>query len=441
MTFKPQFLLLDPALLAGCGSRPSTESAKPLPRVTDVPADKSVVPTPARPVKIERIAEVPNGVQAANGLMVPRGFRIDVFADGLEGPRRLLMMPRAAGKYDVIVAESNAGRVRLLRDADGDGKAETRSVLLSEQSQPYGLALHGGQLYVGNTDGVVRAAYTAGASKAGAPQKILDLPGGGHWTRNLLFSRDGQKLYVAVGSSCNVCEEGDERRAAILEVSPDGKNQTIFASGLRNPVGMAWRPGTDELWTVVNERDNLGDDFPPDYLTQVRAGGFYGWPNALTTIDREVQPDPSFGSKNAAMVKKTTAPSVPVQAHSAALGLAWYEIPGMIGRNIGINDSRHVKDSSWFDLEFNGDAFVAFHGSWNRSAKTGYKIARVHFENGAPVRVTDFVRGFQKGEVVWGRPVDVSVAPDGSLFFSDDGGGKIWRVRTSKSKVESKVLS
>jgi glucose/arabinose dehydrogenase len=387
-----------------------------VPQATPEPIAKTPVtkqPTASGPVSIERVTEVPNGVQGTNRLTVPRGFHIDVFADGLEGPRRLLAVPRANGKYDVLVAESNAGRVRLLRDADGDGKAETRATLLDGQSQPYGLALHNEQLYIGNTDGIVRASYSIGANKAGAPKPLLSLPSGGHWTRNLLFSRDGQKLYVAVGSSCNTCEESDQRRAAILEMNPDGRNLKIFASGLRNSVGMAWRPGSNELWTVVNERDNLGDDFPPDYLTHVRAGGFYGWPYALTTLDREVQPDPSFGDKNTALVSKTIAPSVPVQAHSAALGLAWYE-------------------GKAFPADYRGDAFLAFHGSWNRSAKTGYKIARVHFENGVAVRVTDFVRGFQNGDDVWGRPVDVMAAPDGSLLFSDDDGGKIWRVRYGK---------
>jgi glucose/arabinose dehydrogenase len=415
------------ALIGGCASRQSDQTASPpLPQATaaKIPVRKSVA---SRPIAIERIDEVPDGVKQANGLTVPRGFRVEIFADKLDGPRRLLVVPRG-NSYDVLVAESNANRVRLLRDADGDGRAEARPILLSGQSQPYGLALQNGQLYVGNNDGVVRAPYVVGATNAGAPRKLLDMHSGGHWKRNLLFSRDGKKWNVADGSSCNVCEEKDNRRAAILEMNPDGTGQKIFASGLRNPVGIAWRPGTDELWTVVNERDNLGDDFPPDYLSSVRAGNFYGWPYALTTLDRRVQPDPSFGEKKPDAVQKTTAPDVPVQAHSAALGVAWYEIPGMIGRNIGINDTSHLKGSRWFSPEFNGDAFIAFHGSWNRSAKTGYKIVRVHFENEVPVRVSDFVRGFQNGDNVWGRPVDITVAPDGSLLFSDDGGGKIWRV-------------
>ncbi|RYG60775.1 sorbosone dehydrogenase family protein, partial [bacterium] len=254
----------------------------------------------------------------------------------------------------------------------------------------------------------------AALKAAGGAQRIAGLTKGGynqHWTRNLLFDRSGQKLFVTVGSSCNTCEESSSQRAAISEMKPDGSARRVFASGLRNPVGLAWQPDTNNLWTVVNERDRLGDNVPPDYLTLVRPGAFYGWPYAYTDIERRIHADPNFGAKRPDKVRVTRAPTVPVQAHSAALGVAFYPTWG-----------------GNFPRDYWGDAFLSFHGSWNRSAKTGYKVVRVHFQNGQPTRITDFVRGFLRRGRSWGRPVDVQIAPDGSLLFSDDGGGKIWRV-------------
>jgi glucose/arabinose dehydrogenase len=283
-------------------------------------------------------------------------------------------------------------------------------------NQPYGLAFWKNWLYVANTDAVVRFSYKTGATSTEAKaEKIATLTEGGynqHWTRNLLFSRDNKKLFVTVGSSCNTCEESDSQRAAISVLDPDGKNKKLYATGLRNPVGMAWQPDTNQLWTVVNERDNVGDDAPPDYFTKVNEGEFYGWPYAYTDIEGKIIRDTTFGDKNPAMVKKTVAADVPVQAHSAALGVVFYPT-----------------DNGNFPVEYRGDAFLAYHGSWNRSQKTGYKIARVNFQNGQPNGATDFVTGFlsSNGDVS-GRPVDIIVAPDGSLLFSDDGGGKIWRV-------------
>ena len=227
------------------------------------------------------------------------------------------------------------------------------------------------------------------------------------------FRATKKKLFVTVGSSCNTCEESSPLRAAISVMNPDGSQARIFASGLRNPVGLAWRG--EQLWTIVNERDNLGDDVPPDYLTRVQDGGFYGWPYAFTTLDRTVKPDPSFGSLQPDKVRATLAPDVPVQAHSAALGVAFYPQQVLAG-------------AQSFPNEYRGDAFLAFHGSWNRSEKTGYKIVRVRFENNQAVEITDFVRGFLQDGKAWGRPVDVQIAPDGALLFSDDGNGVIWRV-------------
>ena len=371
---------------------------------------------------ITRRDSVPDAVGASFGLSVPRGFRVNVFARGLNVPRRLIIAPNdSARDFTVFVAESGAGRVTLLRAGNGDGSAQKRSVFLTNLRQPYGLAWHpNGFLYIGETDKIVRVAYRSGQTVAREqPQIIAPLIADGynnHWTRNLLFSRDGSKLYATVGSSCNTCEEKSPIRAAILQMKPDGSARRVFASGLRNPVGLAWRPNSSQLWTVVNERDNLGDDVPPDYLTSVRENGFYGWPYAYTNLERQVCADPSFGALWPAKVRETIAPDVPVQAHSAALGLAFYPLQVLAGAQA-------------FPADYRGDAFLAYHGSWNRSEKTGYKIVRVHFEDGVAKSVTDFVRGpLRKNGGAWGRPVDCAIAPDGSLLFSDDGNGIIWRV-------------
>jgi glucose/arabinose dehydrogenase len=375
---------------------------------------------------IARREEVPNGVRSSSGLLVPRGFRVSAFATGLDNPRRIAIAPGGtARRFDVFVTESSPGRVRVLRDANGDGRAESRATFLQGLRQPYGLAFHPrGWLYVAESDKIVRVPHKTGGSKpAGPSQFVSRLVADGynnHWTRNLLFSRDSSKLFATVGSSCNTCEEESPIRATILRMSPDGKDRSIYASGLRNPTGMALRPGTNELWTVVNERDNLGDDVPPDYLTRVDRGRFYGWPYAYADINGRIQPDPTYGRTAPQKVRTTRAPEVPVQAHSAALGVAFYPLQVLAGAKA-------------FPKEYAGDAFLAFHGSWNRSAKTGYKLVRVDFRNGRPTEVTDFVRGFLKRnsrghEEAWGRPVDVQIAPDGSLLFSDDGNGTIWRV-------------
>ncbi|HEX8834146.1 MAG TPA: PQQ-dependent sugar dehydrogenase, partial [Abditibacteriaceae bacterium] len=433
-----RFCVLIPVAVTGCtrgdAARDSQQSA--ITAETDAvrlaansPAQnrKTGATTAASPVSSSRIVRreiVPNGVKDSSGVTVPRGFAVNVFASGLAVPRRLAIAPGStAGKYDLFVTESRSNRMRILRESNGDGKADSRFVFTQRTSQPYGLAFHpSGYLYVANTDSVVRFPYRNGATSANArPQFITKLTEGGynqHWTRNLLFSRDFKKLFVTVGSSCNTCEEDDPQRAAISVMNPDGKARRVFASGLRNPVGMALRPRTDELWTVVNERDNIGDDLPPDYLTLVRDGAFYGWPYAYTDIAGRVSPDPSFGDKRPDKVRATRPPTVPVQAHSAALGVVFYPT--------GQKAARGVKP---FPAAYEGDAFLAFHGSWNRSAKTGYKIVRVDFRNGRPAELTDFVRGYLRGNGrVWGRPVDVVVAPDGSLLFSDDGSGTIWRV-------------
>ncbi len=400
------FLILPLSLLASCSTPPS-----------NIPLDSNVSAS-----SIMRHDEVPDGVRQANGLTVPRGFEITQFATGLINPRRIAIAPGGSAKnYKVFVSESQAGRVRVLQ-SNGPNQATNSTVFISGLRQPYGLAFHSsGWLYIGETDRVVRVPYRDGqASSKVRPQLVAPLIADGynnHWTRNLLFSRDEKKLFVTVGSSCNTCEESSPLRAAISVMNPDGSNWRVFASGLRNPVGLAWRPDSDQLWTIVNERDNLGDDVPPDFLTSVQDGGFYGWPYAYTTMNGRIEPDPSFGNVQPAKVRATIAPDVPVQAHSAALGVAFYPLQVLAGG---------------FPNDYRGDAFLAFHGSWNRSEKTGYKIVRVHFDknskNGRAVEVSDFVRGFLKDGGAWGRPVDVQIAPDGSLLFSDDGNGTIWRV-------------
>jgi glucose/arabinose dehydrogenase len=424
------------AVFAGCsrGANDSTQAYAVRAHATSTPTAR---PTAARGSArssfvetndITRRAQVPDGVETASGLTVPRGFQVNVFAEGLTNPRRIAIAPNGTpGRYDVFVAESRANRISVLRESNGDGHADAKYIFADGLSQPYGIAFNKSWIYVGNTDAVVRFPYQAREDDEPAqtstdqpPQKITELTRGGynqHWTRNLLFSPDGKKLFVTVGSSCNTCEESDPQRAAISVMNPDGSGKRVFASGLRNPVGLAWR-NNHELWTVVNERDRLGDDVPPDYLTLVKEGSFYGWPYAYTSLEGEVKPDPKFGDKVPDKVKSTRPASVPVQAHSAALGLAFYPeaIPRVAGRYSG------------FPKEYSGDAFLAYHGSWNRSEKTGYKIVRVNFKNNKAVSITDFVTGFLKDGRVSGRPVDVQIAPDGSLLFSDDSGGKIWRV-------------
>ncbi len=421
-----RFLWPAPALaaLSGCAPKPPASpggalASRDVASLAPASLPSSVARAAALP--IERREGVPDATLSPSGLSVPRGFRVNVFASNLTGPRRLAIAPAGTSRaFDVFVSESSAGRVRVLRQSNGEGRATSTAVFLSGLRQPYGLAFHpGGWLYVAQTGSIGRTLYQAGQTSAsGGLHLIAPLVADGynnHWTRNLLFSRDFKTLYATVGSSCNVCEEESPIRAGILRMNPDGSGRAIFASGMRNPIGLAWRPGTGELWSVINERDNLGDDTPPDYLTRVDQGRFYGWPYAYTGLDRTVQPDPSFGPLRPDRVRATTPPTVPLQAHSAVLGVAFYPTQVLAGARP-------------FGADYSGDAFLSFHGSWNRSAKTGYKIVRVHFHNGSPVSVSDFVQGFLRGSEAWGRPVDVQIAPDGSLLFSDDANGIIWRV-------------
>jgi glucose/arabinose dehydrogenase len=278
---------------------------------------------------------------------------------------------------------------------------------------PFGLAFNGGYLYVGNTGSLVRYKYSNGDLKAqGEPEKLMDLPTGGHSTRNVLFNRAGTKMYVAVGSSSNNDAGEDCRRASILEFNPDGSGYRIFASGIRNPVGLAWQPGTDILWTAMNERDNYGDDLVPDYATSVKDGGFYGWPYSY--IGKNY--DPRYIGSFPDLVGRAIVPDVLIPSHSAALGIAFYA-------------------GTQFPERYRNGAFVALHGSWNRSSAAGYKVIFVPMTNGKPGPIEDFLTGFLASDgrnnsaiQKWGQPVGVTVAPDGALLVSDDTGNRIWKI-------------
>jgi len=365
---------------------------------------------------------------------VAAGLKVTPFAQGLKHPRWAYVLPNG----DVLVAESaslpskitdlmvlarnfvmrrvgairkSENRITLLRDADGDGVPEIRETFLSGLNQPFGMALIGNTFYVGNSDSVVAFPYEAGQTRITAPgRKLMDLKPGGHWTRNLYPSADGTKLYVGVGSLSNIAEQGfdvEVDRAAIHELDLATGKSRIFAGGLRNPVGMAREPNTGVLWTVVNERDGLGDEVPPDYLTSVQDGGFYGWPYAYwgQTVDNRVQP------QRADLVAKTIAPDYALGGHTASLGLCWMPAGTLPG--------------------FPDGMVIGQHGSWNRSTLSGYKFVFVAFENGKPVGLPrDILSGFLTADErhAYGRPVGVALAADGSLLAVDDVGDTIWRV-------------
>lgn len=369
--------------------------------------------------------------------IAPPGFVVTKFASGLANPRWLYV----AKNGDVFVAESgtripkkkrteekdeffaskaqnfgSANRITLFRDKNKDGIYESKHAYLANLNQPFGMLVLNNYFYVANTDEILRFPYNEkDTTNYGLPKKILDLPSGGynnHWTRNIIANPEGTKIYITVGSESNVAERGIEaefKRANILEINPDGTAERIYASGLRNPNGMDWAPGTKTLWTAVNERDDLGDELVPDYTTSVKEGGFYGWPYSYFGSNV----DPRRKDERPDLVSKALVPDIALGAHTASLGLTFYR-----------NNS--------FPKKYRGGLFIGQHGSWNRSVLSGYKVVFIPFKNGKPTgKPEDFLTGFianiQKQEV-YGRPVAVAVLPDGSMLVTDDAAKTIWRV-------------
>ncbi len=374
-----------------------------------------------RPFASDSVAKSPQVIPIPPNpvLNVPDGFVVNVFAEGLDRPRWLALTPTG----EVLVTETRQNRIRLLRDRNGDGAADDNQVFAGPEQGlniPFGMSFTEGYFFVGNTDAVLRFSYQPGQTALNSRgEAIASLPGGGynqHWTRNVVAAPDGQSLYVTIGSRSNVDEEALPR-ASVQRMNLDGSDQQTVASGLRNPVGLAFHPRTGEPYVTVNERDGIGDDLVPDYLTQVLPGEFYGWPYAYLRSDRldprHVGPDGR--SRNAAQASRTRSPDVLFQAHSAALGLQFY-------------------DGQTFPERYRNGAFVAFRGSWNRSQGTGYKLVFVPFGPGdRPVgHYEDFLTGFltdPQGPTTWGRPVGLLVLPDGSLLFTEEMNGRIYRIQ------------
>lgn len=388
------------------------------------------------PYATRSVGHAPRVVSRPDGALpkVPPGFSVSLYASGLTAPRLM----RTAPNGDVFVAEMAAGRIKVLRAGAGAKTADRVEVFAEHLALPFGIAFYPAGpdphwVYVANTDSIVRFPYRSGDVKARGPaETILDnLPTGGHVTRDLAFSADGSRLFVSVGSASNVAESlpkrseaeveaydrargatgaawgSEELRADVLSLTPEGKDLKTFATGIRNCVGLALQPKSGELWCSTNERDQLGDDLPSDYITRVRAGAFYGWPWYYIGAHE----DPRLKGRRPDLAGKVTVPDVLIQAHSASLQLAFYT-------------------GSAFPREYRGDIFAAEHGSWNRSRRTGYKVIRVILKDGVPTgEYEDFMTGFVIDESeVWARPVGVTVAQDGALLVSEDGNGTIWRV-------------
>jgi glucose/arabinose dehydrogenase len=418
--------------LVGCGDTarlPASAGEGPQPTLPE--PTRTLIPT----VHVAPATGWPNGKTP----VAAAGLRVTAFASGLNHPRWLHVLPNG----DVLVAETNAperpeqgkgfkgwvmkqmmkkagagtpsaNRITLLRDADGDGVAEQRAPFATQGlNSPFGMALVGDALYVANTDGIVRYGYTPGALQASGPaQPVVDLPGGPlnhHWTKNVIASRDGRKLYATVGSNSNVAEHGmekEEGRAAIWEVDLQQRSKRLYATGLRNPNGMAWEPGSGALWTVVNERDELGSDLVPDYLTRVQDSGFYGWPYSWfgQHVDSRVPPRPD-------LLARTLVPDYALGSHVAPLGLVWMQ-------------------GSKLPAPFVNGMAVGEHGSWNRKPRSGYKVVFVAFADGKPQGLPiDLLTGFLSPEgEAWGRPVGVAVDARGGLLVADDVGNTVWRI-------------
>ncbi|MCL9799624.1 sorbosone dehydrogenase family protein [Pseudomonas sp. AKS31] len=435
---KPQlvFVIAFAGGLAACGESSSlqvSDGTGPSPKLPE--PNKTLIPT----VNIAPAIGWPEGGKPT----AAAGTQVAAFAEGLDHPRWLYVLPNG----DVLVAETNAppkpddssgirgwvmkkvmgkagagvpspNRITLLRDADHDGVAETRTVFLQNLNSPFGMTLVGNDLYVADTDRLLRFNYEPGATEIKSqPIKVVDLPGGTlnhHWTKNVIASKDGSKLYVTVGSNSNVGENGldkEEGRAAIWEVDRATGNHRIFASGIRNPNGLAWEPTSGALWTAVNERDEIGSDLVPDYITSVKDGGFYGWPFSYYGQHVDVRVTP----QNPDLVAKAIAPDYAVGPHTASLGLSFAE-----GNSL--------------PAQFKEGAFIGQHGSWNRKPHSGYKVIFVPFTGGKPSgKPVDVLTGFlDKDENALGRPVGVVIDQQGGLLVADDVGNKVWRVSATK---------
>ncbi|MGQ0533669.1 MAG: PQQ-dependent sugar dehydrogenase [Caulobacteraceae bacterium] len=415
------------------------------------PAERGYGPDPQLPEPQSSVLPTVNTAEAIGwpsgaAPRAPEGFTVTRFAENLDHPRWIYVLPNG----DVLVAESSteaqtggslmgwirnriqrgagalsesADRITLLRDSDGDGDVDARHVFAENLKQPFGIALAGEQLFVGNTDAVVRFRYTANSVRApGRPETVLQLPyregDNGHWTRNIIASPDGSKLYVAVGSASNIADHGmeaEEGRAAIWELNPDGTQARIFASGLRNPVGMDWQPETGALWVAVNERDMLGDNLVPDYITSVSDGAFYGWPYYYWGDHRDERVDIPANVR----LQAPAVPDFALGAHTASLGLMFYTATAL-------------------PEQYRGGAFIGQHGSWNRSELVGYRVAYVPFADGQPSgEVQDFLTGFlNERNQAQGRPVGVATDRTGALLVADDVGNVVWRVAYNGAPVQ-----
>lgn len=421
-------------LITACGQH------KPDPRKADVITDASQtkvdLPAPYQTKSVRNYCKLigwKNGEQP----IAPKGFKVTLFTGGLDNPRNILCAPNG----DILVAQAtteikglkkvgakligaaasenigkSANNIMLLRDANGDGIAETKSVFLSGLNQPFGMLILHNWFYVANTDGLWRYPYHDGDTRiTGKGQLLMRLPAGGynnHWTRNLRYDAEHSRIYISVGSGSNDGEHGMEneiRRADILTVDTNGKNEKIYASGLRNPAGIDLQPQSHVLWAAVNERDDLGDNLVPDYLTSVKQNGFYGWPYYYFGWHE----DPKHKGERPELASKVIQPDVSLGPHTASLGLAFYT-----GR--------------LFPDNYHGGAFIGQHGSWNRSVLSGYKVIFVPFKNGKPAgQMRDFLTGFikdLKNKEVHGRPVGIAIAKDGALLVADDAGNSVWRV-------------
>jgi glucose/arabinose dehydrogenase len=408
---------------------------KDVPLSADQPND--TLPAPYETKSVKNFSNV-IGWKNQQTPIAPTGFVVQKYADGFDNPRWMYVLPNGY----VLVAESNANhsllekigapliganksnnlhksadRITLLGDTNQDGLVDIRETFLKDLNQPFGMLVMNDWFYVANTNGLWRYPYKNGATKiTGKGEKIIDLPAGKHnrhWTRNIIANKDNSRIFIAIGSGSNIAEHGIEfetQRADIIEINPNGSGLKIYASGLRNPVGMAWAPGTNDLWTVVNERDELGDDLVPDYFTHVIEGGFYGWPYKYWGN----HDDPRIKGEN---IQKTIVPDMPVGSHTASLGLIFYT-------------------GNMFPGKYHGGAFIVQHGSWNRSVLSGYKVIFIPFAKGKIAgKAENFLTGFIDdvgASTVHGRPVGVTELPDGSLLFTDDVTNTIWRVAVAK---------